>query len=69
MEILLYKKRTRRNQGHARHQNTIPTYPASSSKFDIQEVEHRVTRYRIVGDLFFYVWLLQKGNIAITIIL
>ncbi|MFC5702033.1 glycosyltransferase family 2 protein [Cohnella faecalis] len=45
--------------------NTIPNVSGVVfKKFDIQEVEHRVTRYRIVGDLFFYVWLLQKGNIA-----
>lgn len=45
--------------------NTIPNVSgAVFKKFDIREIESEAARFRVVGDLFFYVWLLQKGNVA-----
>ncbi len=44
--------------------NTIPNASGVVfKKFDVREIEPRMTRYRILGDLCFYVWMLEKGRI------
>lgn len=45
--------------------NTIPNVSAVVfKKYDITEILDELVQYKIAGDWFFYVWLLQKGMIS-----
>lgn len=45
--------------------NTIPNVSAVVfKKVDIEEIIEELTTFKIAGDWFFYVWLLQKGSIS-----
>lgn len=45
--------------------NTIPNVSATVfKKFDISEIVDDLVKFKIAGDWFFYVWLLQKGDIT-----
>lgn len=45
--------------------NTIPNVSGTVfKKFDTSEIENEITQYKIAGDWYFYVWLLQKGKLA-----
>lgn len=45
--------------------NTIPNVSAVVfKKYEISEILDEIIQYKIAGDWFFYVWLLQKGNIS-----
>lgn len=45
--------------------NTIPNVSAVIfKKYDISEILDELVKFKIAGDWFFYIWLLQKGNIS-----
>jgi O-antigen biosynthesis protein len=45
--------------------NTVPNVSATVfKKIDISEILDNLVRFKIAGDWFFYVWLLQKGDLA-----
>jgi glycosyltransferase involved in cell wall biosynthesis len=45
--------------------NTIPNISAAVlKKVDISEILEEITSYKVAGDWFFYVWILQKGKIS-----
>ena len=45
--------------------NTIPNVSGTVfKKFDIADVAKEIMQFKIAGDYYFYVWLLQKGKIA-----
>jgi glycosyltransferase involved in cell wall biosynthesis len=44
--------------------NTIPNVSATIfKKLDIEEIKDQLQQFNVAGDWFFYVWILQKGNI------
>ena len=45
--------------------NTIPNVSAIVfKKYDVSEILNELVQFKIAGDWFFYVWLLQKGKIS-----
>lgn len=47
--------------------NTIPNVSGVVfRKIDTAEIENEIIQFKIAGDWFFYVWLLQKGKVAFS---
>jgi hypothetical protein len=45
--------------------NTIPNVSGSVfKKYDIAAILDELLQFKVAGDLFFYVWLLQKGDVS-----